>query len=168
MIHKTRKREGKDNSIIYGVATDNFDYRFWRIDNNSDVSIITICKYRETVETSSTNTYEWSKKSQRKYIYSIFRSIIRAAILTTPTTSPVKGKELGGNFQRANNPKLDFGSLSLWQDLFTPEGYSETSKSEELAGRRRRIESVDDENLVGDERRNDTGIQQANTELLCM
>lgn len=40
MIHKTRKREGKDNSIIYGVATDNFDYRFWRIDNNSDVGPI--------------------------------------------------------------------------------------------------------------------------------
>lgn len=71
MIHKTRKTEGKDNSIIYGVAVDSFDYRFWRIDNRSYL-IITICKYSQTVKTSSTNTYEWSKKSQRKYIYSIF------------------------------------------------------------------------------------------------
>ena len=40
MIHAARKTEGKDNSIIYGVATDGFEYRFWRIENNSNVGSI--------------------------------------------------------------------------------------------------------------------------------
>lgn len=73
------------------------------------------------METSSTTIYDWNKKSERQRIYSIFRSIIRA-ILTTPTTSPVKPKYLGEHFQRADHPKLDFGARSLWQNLFTIEG----------------------------------------------
>lgn len=40
MIHKARNTDGKDNSIIYGVATDGFEYRFWRIENNSNVGDI--------------------------------------------------------------------------------------------------------------------------------
>lgn len=40
MIHAAQKTEGKDNSIIYGVATDGFEYRFWRIENNSHVGPI--------------------------------------------------------------------------------------------------------------------------------
>lgn len=40
MIHAARKTEGKDNSIIFGVATDGFYYHFWRIDNNSNVGSI--------------------------------------------------------------------------------------------------------------------------------
>lgn len=74
------------------------------------------------METSSTSIYDWRKKSEKKRIYSIFRSIIRAAILTSPTTSPVKPECLGEHFQRVDHPKLDFGARSIWQDLFTLEG----------------------------------------------
>ena len=74
------------------------------------------------METSSTTIYDWNKKSERQRIYSIFRSIIRAAILTIPTTSPAKPEYLGEHFQRVNHPKLDFGARSLWQNLFTIEG----------------------------------------------
>ena len=77
------------------------------------------------METSSSGIYDWNKKSERKLIYSLFRSIIRAAILTTPTTSPIKRKELEEHFQRVDHPKLDFGALSLWQDLFITEDYSD-------------------------------------------
>ena len=77
------------------------------------------------VELSSSDIYDWNKKSQRKHIYSIFRSIIRAAILTSPTTSSVKRKEIGEHFQCVDHPKLDFGALSLWRDLFITEDDSD-------------------------------------------
>ena len=40
MIYKAPKTDGKDNSIIFGVATDGFCYHFWRIENNSQVDFI--------------------------------------------------------------------------------------------------------------------------------
>ena len=74
------------------------------------------------LKTSSNSIYDWRKKSEKKRIYSIFRSIIRAAILSSPTTSPINLEYLGEHFQRVDHPKLDFGARSLWQDLFTLEG----------------------------------------------
>lgn len=38
MIHSARKSDEKDNSVVFGVATDGFEYGFWRIDNASRVS----------------------------------------------------------------------------------------------------------------------------------
>ncbi len=38
MVHRARKKESKSNAIVFGVATDGFDYRFWRIDNKSKVN----------------------------------------------------------------------------------------------------------------------------------
>ncbi len=38
MIHRSRK-QNKRNAIVYGVATDGFSYHFWRIDNDSNVSL---------------------------------------------------------------------------------------------------------------------------------
>lgn len=34
MIHIAQKTEGKNNSIIFRIAIDNFYYYFWHIDNN--------------------------------------------------------------------------------------------------------------------------------------
>ena len=51
----------------------------------------------------------------------MFRTIIRAAILSTPTTSPVKGDNFTENFSGASHSKLDFGTTSKWQDAFTTE-----------------------------------------------
>lgn len=39
MIHSSRRKCGKENAVVYGVATDGFEYRFWRIDNQSVVSV---------------------------------------------------------------------------------------------------------------------------------
>ena len=72
------------------------------------------------VELSSSGIYDWNKKIQRKLIYSIFRSIIRVAVLTSPTTSPVKWKEIGEHFQCVDHPKLDF-----WRDIFITEDDSD-------------------------------------------
>lgn len=41
MIHQARKSEQKNSAVIFGVATDGFEYRFWRIDHQSNVSGIT-------------------------------------------------------------------------------------------------------------------------------
>lgn len=56
-------------------------------------------------------------------MYSIFLSIIRAAILTSQTTSAVgKRQELGVELiAHANHRKLDFGALSPWQNIFITE-----------------------------------------------
>lgn len=35
MVHQARKKD-KDNAIVYGVATEGFQYHFWRIDNMSN------------------------------------------------------------------------------------------------------------------------------------
>lgn len=37
MTHRARKNEKKENAIVYGVATDGFQYHFWLIDNQSTV-----------------------------------------------------------------------------------------------------------------------------------
>lgn len=43
MIHKARKAESKNGAVIFGVATDGFEYRFWRVDRQSNVSGIMYC-----------------------------------------------------------------------------------------------------------------------------
>ena len=66
--------------------------------------------------------YEWIRKSHQPYIYSLFRSIIRAAILSTPTTSPVKSEDLGQLFHEEDaQSSFDFGAMKKWRDLFTTE-----------------------------------------------
>lgn len=154
MIHTARKTEG---SIIFGVATDGFYYHFWRIDNNSNVG--SIYHFYLKILRDSGDIFDHhlrlEQESERQHIYSIFRSILRAAILTTPTTSPVKPEYLGEHFQYVNHPKLDFGARSLWQNLFTIEGDNpevEIIEIPTLAGWQKRIESSDDDIGVEDER----------------
>ena len=77
------------------------------------------------VELSSSDIYDWNKPRHRKLIYLMFRSIIRAAILTTPTISPVKRKVIEEHFQCVDHPKLDFGALSLWENIFITEDDSD-------------------------------------------
>ena len=51
----------------------------------------------------------------------MFRSIIRAAVLSSPTTSPVKKELTAGMFSGVEGDKLDYGVLSLWDKIFTTE-----------------------------------------------
>lgn len=38
MIHRSRKNDKKENSTVFGVATDGVLWHFWRINNDSKVS----------------------------------------------------------------------------------------------------------------------------------
>lgn len=124
MIHKARKTDGKDNSIVFEVVTDGFYYHFWRIDNNSHVG--SIYPFYLKILRDGGDIFDLHlrlEKEIREETHILnFRSIMRAAILTTRTTSPVKPECLGEHFQRVDHPKPDFGARSLWQDLFTLEG----------------------------------------------
>ena len=77
------------------------------------------------VELSSSDIYDWNKTRHRKLIYSLFRSTIRAAILTTSNTLPVKREVIGEHFQCVDHPKIDFGALSLWENIFITEDDSD-------------------------------------------
>lgn len=75
LVHAYRKDERKQNSVVYGAASDGLTFRFCRIDNNSNWS--------------QSRLMEWDMGDKGK-IYSVFRSLIRIAALSSPSTSPIK------------------------------------------------------------------------------
>ncbi len=64
VVHAGRKEQKKENSIVYGAASDRLSFRFCRIDNNGHWSRL----------------LEW-KWGDEESIYSIFRSLIRITAL---------------------------------------------------------------------------------------
>jgi hypothetical protein len=74
IVHTTRKEELKENSVVYGLASDGKVFRFCRIDSNG-------------VFTKSL-LMEWEDKPDQ--IFSVIRSIIRAAALSSPSATPIK------------------------------------------------------------------------------
>jgi hypothetical protein len=119
MIHNSRKKCGKENTIVYGAATDGFEYRFWRIDNKSVVSLpystSKIAKRLKVLQITKNRVRDWTYSDERPLIYSIFRMIIRAAILSSPTTSPIKSEEFAERF-RDGRARFDFGVSSQWRE----------------------------------------------------
>ena len=89
LVHACRKDEKKQNSVIYGAATDGLSFRFCRIDNEGNWS--------------QSRLMEWEMEDKSK-IYSVFRSLIRIAALSSPSTSPVK------NPQQREKVLASFGS----------------------------------------------------------
>ncbi|KAI9785973.1 MAG: hypothetical protein M1839_008239 [Geoglossum umbratile] len=75
VVHRTRKAEGKQNAVIYGMTTDNNLFRFFRLDNDSKVS--------------RSKILEW-KLGEDELICAYIRYIIRAAMASSPSTSPLK------------------------------------------------------------------------------
>ena len=75
VVHANRKDERKENSVIYGAASDGLSFRFCRIDNEGNWS--------------QSRLMEWEMEDKSK-IYSVFRSLIRIAALSSPSTSPIK------------------------------------------------------------------------------
>lgn len=73
-----RKDERRQNSVIYGAASDSLTFRFCRIDNEGNWS--------------QRRLMEWEKWDKGR-IYSLFRSSIRIAALSSPSTSPIKNLE---------------------------------------------------------------------------
>ncbi|KAI9767531.1 MAG: hypothetical protein M1840_005568 [Geoglossum simile] len=77
IVHETRKKAHKRHKVVYGVCTDGLQYQFLRIDNNSAVT--------------ASQPFVWGLgPSGNKTIVSYIRYIVRAAINSTPTTSPAK------------------------------------------------------------------------------
>jgi len=89
VVHAYRKDEQKQNSVIYGAASDGLSFRFCRIDNEGNWS--------------QSRLMEWEMGDKGR-IYSVFRSLIRIAALSSPSTSPIK------NLQQREKVLASFGS----------------------------------------------------------
>lgn len=77
-VHDIRKEEGKTNSTVFGAASDGNLFRFCRVDNDG--------------RWSQSFLLEW-EQGQESQIYSMFRTLIRIAALSSPSTSPIKDPE---------------------------------------------------------------------------
>lgn len=89
IVHACRKEEGKQNCNVYGAPSDGFTFRFCRIDNNGNWS--------------QSRLLEWAIGDQSK-IYLVFRSLIKVAALSSPSTSPIK------NPRQRESVLVSFGS----------------------------------------------------------
>lgn len=89
VVHASRKDEQKENSVIYGAASDGLTFRFCRIDNEGNWS--------------QSRLMEWWMGDKGK-IYSVFRFLIRVSALLSPSTSPIK------NPQKRQKVLASFGS----------------------------------------------------------
>ncbi|KAK3177974.1 hypothetical protein OEA41_000106 [Lepraria neglecta] len=89
VVHAYRKDKQKQNSVVYGAASDGLSFRFCRIDNEGNWS--------------QSRLLEW-KMGDKGRIYSVFRSLVRIAALSSPSTSPIK------NPQQREKVLASFGS----------------------------------------------------------
>lgn len=92
IAHAYKKDEQEQNSVIYGVASDGFSFRFCRIDNEGNWS--------------QSRLLEW-KMGDKDRIYSVFRSLIKIAALSSPSTSPIE------NVQRRRKFDSDLMALKI-------------------------------------------------------
>ena len=90
IAHACRKDEQKQNSVVYGAASDGLSFRFCRIDNEGNWS--------------QSRLMEWEMGDKGR-IYSVFRSLVRIAALSSPSTSPIK------NLQQRQKVLASFGSI---------------------------------------------------------
>ncbi len=74
IVHTARKEKFKQNCVVYGVVSDGRTFRFCRIDNNGAFA--------------QSNLLDWERHNDQ--IYSIVRSLLRAAALSSPSTTPIK------------------------------------------------------------------------------
>ncbi|KAL9100452.1 MAG: hypothetical protein Q9163_004176 [Psora crenata] len=90
VVYASRKDENKQNAVVYGIASDGLTFRFSRIDNDGGW-----CQSR----LMERDTGDMTK------IYSIFRSLIKIAALSSPSTSPSKNPQQKGQTLAAfSNP----------------------------------------------------------------
>ncbi|KAL8703093.1 MAG: hypothetical protein Q9201_003730 [Fulgogasparrea decipioides] len=108
VIHAVRKDDKKHNPTVYGVASGGLMFRFLRIDNDSNLS--------------SSRLLEWESGDAGK-IYTIFRTLIRIAALSSPSKSPIKNPQQRervlasfGSPDRARNFDFDLSALVLLEE----------------------------------------------------
>jgi hypothetical protein len=105
IVHAARKDASKENCIVYGAASDGRNFRFCRIDNDGVFTL------------SSLLEWKWNKDQ----IYSIIRSLLRAAALSSPSTTPIKDPMRRkivlasfGSPQRTRKFDYGFGQLQVY------------------------------------------------------
>jgi hypothetical protein len=107
IVYTTRKEESKENCVVYGASSDGRVFRFCRIDNDG------------VFVTSRLLEWEFDKDQ----IYSITRSLLRAAALSSPSTTPIKDpmrrKMVLASFgspQRSQEFDYGFGKLEVFYE----------------------------------------------------
>lgn len=108
LVHAYRKEERKQNSVIYGAASDSLTFRFCLIDNEGNWS--------------QSRLLEWQMGVKGR-IHSVFRSFIRVSALSSPSTSLIKNlkhrkKVLAsfGNPERTRKFEYALCSLELLEE----------------------------------------------------
>ncbi|KAI9775219.1 MAG: hypothetical protein M1839_001337 [Geoglossum umbratile] len=79
MVHRTREAQRKRNKVVYGLSTDGNQFQFWGLDNSSEICQLT-----------HSRVYGWDGGDSVE-IVSFIRFIVRAALHSSPSTSPIKG-----------------------------------------------------------------------------
>ncbi|KFY33635.1 hypothetical protein V494_07453 [Pseudogymnoascus sp. VKM F-4513 (FW-928)] len=102
IVHRARKEQKKENSVVFGIISDGNVFRFSRITNDG--------KYGQS------GLLEWNRVEERGKIYTTIRSIIRTAALSSPSTTPIKDPARRklvlaafGNATKSDATRLDFG-----------------------------------------------------------
>ena len=108
IAHACRKDEQKQNSVVYGAASDGLTFRFCRIDNEGNWS--------------QSRLMEWEMGDKGR-IYSVFRSLIRIAALSSPSTPPINNlqqrqKVLASfcSIERSRKFDFDLGALEILEE----------------------------------------------------
>ncbi|PGG97367.1 hypothetical protein AJ79_09240 [Helicocarpus griseus UAMH5409] len=77
IVHRIRKLNRKQNSAVYGIASDSLEFRFYFINNESKLH--------------KSRVYFW--ETDATDIVSFIRLIVRAAVNQSPTTTPYSGEK---------------------------------------------------------------------------
>jgi hypothetical protein len=108
IVHRTRESSKKQNMVVYGISTDGNEFKFWRLDNSGQLT--------------RSRIYDWDG-GDGTTIISYMRLIVRAAIHSSPSTSPVKdAKERGVSLSiyhdtgRAASFDYGIGRLAIWDE----------------------------------------------------
>ncbi|KLJ13227.1 hypothetical protein EMPG_11839 [Blastomyces silverae] len=116
IVHRTRKLNGKRNAVVYGIASDGMEFRFYCINNNSEL--------KQQLRKSA--IYMWDVDAN--VIISFIRFIIRAAILESLFTTPYSGNKRESTlstFEGAGGSS-NFDFITLPGDLIFEEPNDET------------------------------------------
>lgn len=96
IVHRVREERRKQKRVVYGIGTDGDSFQFWRIDNDSQLT--------------RSRPLSWIGLDHSQ-IVSYIRLMIRAAIQSTPSTSPIKhqGQRATISSDRERAQRFDYG-----------------------------------------------------------
>ena len=112
-VHASKKDKQEGDTVVYGVASDGFSFRFCRIDNESNWSESRLLELQ---------------MGDKDKIYNVFRAMIREAAISSPSDSPITvSKERRQVTVAFGSPERD---LKLGHDLSALELLEEDDETE--------------------------------------